>query len=57
MKKFRLLFAAIPLLLMSFSFTDQDISPGKWRFIADKNVRYGPDHDVIIVRAMIITAS
>jgi hypothetical protein len=49
MKNFKLLFAAIPLLLMSFSFTNQKIQPGKWRFIADKNVRYGPDHDVIIV--------
>ena len=49
MKKFKLLFAALPLLLMSFSFADQKPGPGKWRFIADKNVRYGPDHDVIIV--------
>ena len=49
MKNFKLLFAALPFLLMSFSFADQDIQPGKWRFIADKNVRYGPDHDVIIV--------
>jgi hypothetical protein len=49
MKKFRLLFAALPLLLMSFSFTGDQIRPGKWKFIADKNVRYGPDHDVIIV--------
>ena len=49
MKKFRLLFAALPLLLMSFSFTADQIRPGKWKFIADKNVRYGPDHDVIIV--------
>jgi hypothetical protein len=49
MKNFRLLFAALPLLFMSFSFADQDIRPGKWRFIADKNVRYGPDHDVIVV--------
>jgi len=49
MKKFKLLFAALPFLLMSFSVADQNLGPGKWRFIADKNVRYGPDHDVIIV--------
>ena len=49
MKNFKLLFAALSLLLMSFSFADQNPGPGKWRFIADKNVRYGPDHDVIIV--------
>lgn len=48
MKKFRLLFA-LPLLVMSFSFTDPTIQPGKWRFIADKSVRYGPDHDVIVI--------
>jgi hypothetical protein len=49
MQRLKALFAAIPFLLMSFSGTDETTGQPRWRFIADKNVRYGPDHDVIHV--------
>jgi len=49
MNKLKFLLAAIPFLLLSFSTANKSLQPNKWRFIADKNVRYGPDHDVIHV--------
>lgn len=47
MKTSKFLFAAIPFLLMSFVVTTQTNQPNKWRFIADKNVHFGIDRDVI----------
>ena len=47
MKTLKFLFAAIPFLLMSFVVTTQTNQPNKWRFIADKNVHFGIDRDVI----------
>ena len=49
MNKLKFLLAAIPFLLLSFTVADKPTQPNKWRFIADKNVRYGPDRDVIHV--------
>lgn len=49
MQRLKIFFAVLPFLLMSFSATEETAGQSKWRFIADKNVRYGPDHDVIHV--------
>jgi hypothetical protein len=49
MQCFKILFAAIPFLLMSFAPVKEISHAQRWKFIADKNVRYGPDHDVIHV--------
>lgn len=45
----KFMLAASSLMLLSFTSVKNSIEQNRWRFIADKNVRYGPDHDVIHV--------
>lgn len=44
----KIILTAFPFFLLSFTVAKNNVQ-SKWRFIADKNVRYGPDHDVIHV--------
>lgn len=50
MRLLKILLCFIPVLLLSFSAVEDKLSqPAKWRFIGDKIVAYGADHDVLHV--------
>ena len=49
MRALKLFFIAIPFLQMSFVGTKEISQQNRWRFIADKNVHFGVDRDVIHV--------
>ena len=49
MRVLKIILAISSFILLSFTTEKNNLQQTRWKFIADKNVRFGPDHDVIHV--------